>query len=227
MIISGLEETFVIRVVCSLVSSSAPCTLSVSVLFNVRLSPRTFSLSKSGKISPLLFSLSFVSFATFPVPHFLASCLCGLGLGVLWWYQWCLRLIHVMDGTGGRLYCCSCHATAFQSQSLGCKMERRSPGRADSLDITVKGFAVTRCYRLNYISPLSQIGSILLTSLWSWLLSLFRCFSHLLILCLALSPHISHKHTHICCHIVSFTRQTFVFSDPYSSEQTCLLLECL
>ncbi|KAK5892807.1 hypothetical protein CesoFtcFv8_013158 [Champsocephalus esox] len=92
-------------------------------------------------------------FLPFPKPPFfpfipLNSPAVGVasGLGVLWRYERRLRLLGVMDGTGGRLYCSSCHAAASQSQSLGCKMERGSPGRGDSQDITVKGFVVTRCY---------------------------------------------------------------------------------
>lgn len=41
-----------------------------------------------------------------------------------------------------------------RSQLLGCKMECWSPERGDSQDITVKGFVMTCCHWLNYISPL-------------------------------------------------------------------------
>lgn len=57
-------------------------------------------------------------------------------------------------------------------------------------------------------------------------LSLFLCFSHLLILCPTLSPHISNNHTR--SYILPYSRshmrtQSFFFSDPHSSETTCLI----
>lgn len=64
------------------------------------------------------------------------------GLVLLWWYQQLRRLLHVIDGTGGRLYCSSCHATPSQSQSLDCKMEHGSPlGEATPRTLPLKALS--------------------------------------------------------------------------------------
>lgn len=128
-----------------------------------------------------------------------------------------------MDGTRGRLYCSSCHATASRSQSLGCKMERGSPGRGDSQDITVKGFVVTRCYWLNYISPLwlrsaafcSRLygaGFSLSVSISLWV-SLSFTVSHTCSFCVSLFLPTFHTNTHIFCHtLLTHTNLVFFFS---------------
>lgn len=118
-----------------------------------------------------------------------------------------------MDGTRGRLYRSGCHATSSQSHLLGCKMKRGSPGRGDSQDITVKGFAVTCCHQLNYISPrtlnqpafcsrlngagfsLALFLSLCMSSQVSRSLSVSLACS----LCFSLSL-LAHTHTHTFCH---------------------------
>lgn len=100
-----------------------------------------------------------------------------------------------------------------QRLSLSClavKWSAGPPGRGNSQDITVKGFAVTRRYWLNYISPLWLRSAAFNSRLYGAGFSLCLCiilglplflgFSHLLTLC-----RISCIHTHILCSSASHT----------------------
>lgn len=113
---------------------------------------------------------------------------------------------------------------------LAVKWSAGPPGRGDSQDITVKGFVVTRCYWLNYISPLwlrsAAFSSRLHGAGFSLCLCiilglpLFLCFSHLLILCLAFHTV---THSYILQFCLTHLEVFFPLSDPHLLETACLM----
>lgn len=166
------------------------------------------SLSESAKISSHSFSscVSFVQLVSFyRFPWFCSSSLVTPAVGVASGLVLCGDIsamfatsLPQMEPEAG-VSVADVTQQRSPSQLLGCKMKCGSSGRDHSRDFTVKGFVMTCCHWLNYISPLPEAGAFcsrLYTigfspSLFVWLSGFHFTFSF----CFTLSVRILQKRT--------------------------------